>query len=107
VADDLSNHFRSSPVVGLGSAFLSLQCRGPLLREGRTELKVALPAEAELLGGLAGSQALAFPFDEHGQLVGDLVVLAYRQNPAGSDQQALLEIEFRHDCFLLDGLRAY
>jgi hypothetical protein len=100
VADDLADDFGCSPIVCLWAAFLAPQSEGASSLKGGAELKVTLLAVAELLGGLERPRVLTLPFDEHPQLVGDLVVLAHIQRTTRPDQRMAREIESRHPGFL-------
>jgi len=94
--DDLGR----SPVVGLGAALLAPQSdRARFVEEG-AELEVPLLAVAELAGGLEGTALLALPFQEHEQLVRDLVVRADVQGAARPDPRMVLRFESCHPGFL-------
>ena len=106
VPDHLPNDLHRSTVVPLGATFPTAKRHRPSLAERRAKLKIALPAQAELPGSLQRSQALAFPLDEHEQLVGDLVFGGHLQQAARSDQHALVPIELCHPCLLRKGRAA-
>jgi hypothetical protein len=52
--------------------------------EGGAELAVTLLGEAVLGRGGGGAETFAFAFEEHEQLVGDLVIRRENQGAAGS-----------------------
>ncbi len=79
---------------------LALQRLGTQFGKSGPQLKVALLAEAELLGGLDGSESFALALDEHREFAGDFIVGADRETAGGSDQSLVLQIELCHDCFL-------
>lgn len=73
MTNDLANDFVGATVVSFGSAFLRDQTLGAQLLELLSKLKIALATEAELLRRGLGSQ-FTFPFDQHGQAAGELIV---------------------------------
>lgn len=95
-ADDLSFDFVGSSVVGFWTAFFVCQCDGSLLQEGLADLEIALLGVAELVGCLFGSEPFAFPFDEHGELVCNLIVLGYVQRSFVTVEDSVFDVEF-HD----------
>ena len=100
VPDHLPDDLGRSPVVGLGAALLALQSdRARLVKDG-AELEVPLLAVAELAGGLEGAAFLALPFEEHEELVRDLVVLADVQGAGRPDPRMVLRFESCHLGFL-------
>ena len=96
MANDLPDDFVGAAVVAFGTAALAVQSQGAPVDEGLAELEIALLAQAELLGGAGGAQAVAFAFDEHGEFAGDFVVGTDRQGASGADELEELEIEPSH-----------
>lgn len=103
--NDLSDHLGRSPIVRFGTAFPASQSQRARLAKDGAELKVTLLAVTELTRRPQRSTFLAFPFDEHQQLLRDLIVLANAQDPAGPDQRVIVRIKLRHFCFLRKGSR--
>ena len=58
----------------LGPRGRSWSPRAPLLEVALFDLEIALFGVVVLLGGGGGSQAVALPFDEHHEFVGDDIV---------------------------------
>ena len=63
-------------------------------------MKVTLLAVTEFVGGVERPLCSALAFDEHQQLVADLVVLGHVQFTARPDQFVIPRIELCHPCFL-------
>ena len=100
VPDHLPDDLGRSPVVCLGAALLTPQSdRARFVKEG-AELEVPLLAVAELAGGLEGAAFLALPFQEHEQLLRDLVVRADAQGAGRPDPRMVFQFESCHLGFL-------
>ena len=61
-----------------------------------TELEVALSAEAKLLGGLQGPEAIAFAIKEHGQFEGNLIAGKNGQGASGANKLLELRVKRSH-----------
>ena len=94
--DDLSDDFVGASVVAFGSAFLIEQRRGAVVAVGLSELEIALLAEAELAGRRAGSESVAFAFEEHDEFGSEFVVGRDVQDTVGTDKLPELRIEGKH-----------
>ena len=57
------------------------------------QLEIALFAEAELLSGLGGSNALALAFDEHGEAGDDEVIGENRELSGGAEDAMSRQVE--------------
>lgn len=89
MADDLLLDQVGSAVIGFGSAFLAFQPVGSAFLEEPAELEVALPAEAELVGGEGGAQAFTVAFVEHGEFADNLVIGRNGQGAARTFEEPL------------------
>ena len=85
MTDDLADDFITAAVVAFGSPFLADQSEGAAAGEGLAELKVALFAEAELLGRLGGPGLLALDFDKHGEAEDNEVIWKNGKLSGGTD----------------------
>jgi len=68
VADDLLDDLIGAAVMGLGAALLVEQREEVAALEQLAQLKIALPAKAELGCRRGGTQALTLSFEKHGKL---------------------------------------
>lgn len=82
VADDLTNDFLGSAVVGFGSSFGTEKAHTAMLKEESSQLKIALAAKTESCGHLINVFGAAFPGDKHGKFAGDFIVFGNRQGAA-------------------------
>jgi hypothetical protein len=100
VPNDLSDHLGRSPIVRFGTAFPTSQSPCAVFAIEGAKLKVALLAVTELARRPERSTFPAFPFNEHQQLLRNLIVFADVQDPTRPNQRVVLRIELRHFCFL-------
>ena len=96
-ADHLPFDFVSSSVVGFRTTFFICECDGSVLEEGLADLEIALRGVAEFVGRLLRSEPFAFAFDEHGELVGNFIVLGNAQGSIVAVEDSFFDVEF-HDC---------
>ena len=96
VADDLTDQFVGTAVIGFGTAGQVLETEGSLLQVTRFDLEVALFGVVVLAGGGGGAQAGALAFDEHGQLVRDDVVGEDSEGTGLAHEGRLIEREGEH-----------
>src|SRR5207248_665539 len=96
VANDLADGFVGAAGGAFGAAALALQGGGAVGEKGAAELEVALLAEAELLSGGVGAEALALALDEHKELACDLVGGGDGERTGGADELLELGIEVEH-----------
>jgi hypothetical protein len=96
VPDHLPDDLVRSSVVGLWTALPALQSQRTALLISGAKLKVTLLAVAEFLGGPQRSPTFTLAFDEHQQLAGHFVVLAYLQDPSRPHPRMALRFELCH-----------
>jgi hypothetical protein len=84
VTHDLLDDLIGAAVMGLGPALLIAECQHAAVLQELTQLKVALPAEAELVGCGGGAHALALSFEEHRELAQDNIGGRRTQGAAGT-----------------------
>jgi hypothetical protein len=94
VADDLTDDFVSTAVVGFGAAALVLEGSSAAGFQARQQLIIARAGEAVLSGGGGGAQAFALALVEHDQSGEDDIVLGDQQGTAWPDQGELLVLDF-------------
>jgi hypothetical protein len=93
VADDLALDLVGADIVVLGAGFVALQSRASMLTIEFEQLKISLFAEAELLGGLGGTEPFALAFDEHGEAGDDKVTGENRELSGGADDAVCRQVE--------------
>ena len=79
MTNDLAFDLVGADRVGFGAAFLGQESRASLFAIKFKQLKISLFAEAELLGGLGGTEPLALAFDEHGEAGDDEIIRKNRE----------------------------
>lgn len=95
--NDLAHEFGGAAVIGFGAAWVALQGHGASGEEQGAELEVTLFTEAEFVSGFEGTEVSAVAFEEHGELEGDLIVLAHGEIACGANEGMLLGIEKSHE----------
>jgi hypothetical protein len=75
VTNNLADQFLGASVIGFGATLGAEKSGAAFLQEQGAELEVALPAIAELGGGMVDAFRAAFALDEHGEFAGDFIVL--------------------------------
>jgi hypothetical protein len=93
VADDLALDLVGADIVVLGAGFVGLQSRASMLTIEFEQLKISLFAEAELLGGLGGTEPFALAFDEHGEAGDDEVIGENGKLSCGADDAVIRKVE--------------
>jgi hypothetical protein len=93
VADDLALDLVGADIVVLGAGFVALQSRASMLTIEFEQLKISLIAEAELLGGLGGTEPFALAFDEHGEAGDDEVIGENGKLSCGADDAVIRKVE--------------
>jgi hypothetical protein len=96
MADDLAHGFVGAAVGAFGAALLAGEGAGPAAEEVLAELEVALFAETELGGGLRGAESQALALNEHGELVGDLIIGGHGEGAGRADELLKLQVEVEH-----------
>jgi len=91
VANDLSDDFVGSAIVGFGPPLLVLEAVGAALLKTAQELKVALSGVVVLSGGPRGSQAFTLALQEHGQFQGDFIIGSHRQGAGAAFENEVVE----------------
>jgi hypothetical protein len=93
VPDDLANDLVGPDIVAFGAGLVALESWASVFPVEFEQLKIALFAEVELLGGPGGAEPLALAFDEHGQAGDDEVVGKNGKLSGGSDDAAGRDVE--------------
>jgi hypothetical protein len=96
VADNLTDDFGRTPVVGLGTAFVGEQGQGTAFPVSRPELEVALFAETEFLGGVVGAESFTFAFNKHGEFAGDFIIGGDGEKTGSADELLAVQVELGH-----------
>jgi hypothetical protein len=92
-AKQLAKRFVRTTRAGLGAGRMAEQSRAAVFLEDLAELVVTLPAEAEQVGSLGGSQVGAFAEDEHQKFVGEFVLGAEAQGASRSVELVFRKVE--------------
>jgi hypothetical protein len=66
MADDLTDEFLGSPIVGFRPSFGIKEGMAALFQKEGSELEITLPTESELGGSTVNSVGAAFALNEHG-----------------------------------------
>ena len=93
VADDLSLDFVGANIVVFGAGFVALESCAAMFTIEFEQLKISLLAEAELVGGLGGTEPFALAFDEHGEAGDDEVIGENRELSGGADDAMCRQVE--------------
>ena len=72
--DDLANDLVGADIVAFGAGLVALESCAAMFTVEFEQLKIALFAEVELVGGLGGAEPFALAFDEHGEAGDDEVI---------------------------------
>ena len=105
--DGQADNLVGAAVIGLGSWGLQQQTLGTLLVKGGQDLVIAWAGELIFLSGLGRAEALALPFDEHGQAAADLVVIGHQEGAASSCEAELIVAEANIHGKRVGGREAY
>jgi len=105
--DDQADNLVGAAVIGLGSRSLEQQTLGTFFIKGGQDLVIALAGELIFLSGLGRAEALALPFDEHGQAAADLVVIGHQEGAASSCEAELIVAEANIHGKRVGGREAY
>jgi hypothetical protein len=93
VADDLALDLVGADIVVFGAGFVALQSCTSMLTIEFEQLKISLFAEAELLGGIGGTESFALAFDEHGEAGDDEVIAENGELSGGADDAECRQVE--------------
>jgi len=74
VTDDLANEFVGADIIAFGAGLVAFESCASMFTIEFEQLKISLPAEAELLSGLGGAESFALAFNEHRE-AGDYEVI--------------------------------
>jgi hypothetical protein len=96
VADDLAHDLLGSSVVVLRARLVILKCHRPAGMELLQQLVVALAGVTELAHHGGDVRRFALSLEEHGELLGDFIVLPHRQLSRFPDEHRLLILECEH-----------
>jgi hypothetical protein len=75
MADDLTDQFLGTAVIGSGAALVAEEGLAALLQKDSPELEVTLTAKSEFSSGTVNAFGAAFTLDEHGELTRNFVMI--------------------------------
>jgi hypothetical protein len=93
VANDLALDLVGADIVVFGAGLVALESCATLFTIEFEQLKISLFAEAELLGGLGGTEPFALAFDEHGEAGDDEVIRKNGELSGGADDAVGRHVE--------------
>jgi hypothetical protein len=93
VADDLANDLVGAHRVAFGAGLVALESCASLFTIEFEQLKISLFAEAELVGGLGGTDPFALAFDQHGEAGDNEVIRKHGEHSGGADDAVGRDVE--------------
>jgi hypothetical protein len=93
VADDLANDLVGAHIVAFGAGFVALESCASLFTIEFEQLKISVFGEAELVGGLGGTDAFALAFDQHGEAGDHEVIRKHGEHSGGADDAVGRDVE--------------
>jgi hypothetical protein len=93
VADDLANDLVGARIVAFGAGLVALESCASLFTIEFEQLKISLFAEAELVGGLGGTDPFALAFDQHGEAGDNEVIRQHGELSGGADDAMGRDVE--------------